>query len=480
MPKRLGNNIDKLFKNRLKNAEVVPQNDIWENISTQINNTPSSSLNNKLFKGGFVIVCIFLVTFILFYTSFKFTNIENAVSENIYDNLDNTNNKSSFKENFENCNTWNEEKNNYLIIDGFDKETFNNVELLKKQKAVQKKSKSKNRTKENSNKTFVSDFTSQQNQVINHKAESQNSNTVKVVAHNEILFSDKQLSKNVKNKSNEDLFKNKKKFFDLIDKKDEIDNLKIDVTLIEEERYSFNELKILQSIPISDVEYTLNNNFLKERFFKKKQKNKPEFYIGLIYQYNRAWQNNILSQNFLHNIEAEIENEAIWGDAYGFSLNYITPNNWEIETQFILNSSLGGKFNMSYVELDEVKETSQNIEYSYFQLPILFKKRIALTRNHKLNLGLISGIQFSRLQKEANSEYALNNTTDNFVRDNELGFVGGLEIDYKIAKNISIRVGSKITASNKYGSVLQFHNNKGTDAYNLQAGFTSGLVFRLF
>lgn len=515
MPKQFGNsNIDQLFRRKLENAEVNPSDDSWEAIQGQLANTPASPYKNYILKGISAISAVTVIYVMFLFISSSFSEKEAISNSIIASNTENSNSSiynSSKSENTKPTNTVNSaidldngflksEKNisgdSESLNFGFASEEEETEDLFRQQtngiSIITPKSNKRFKTKKpltenlatsNSNiksatRNYISNTTNEQGFPENESS----------LASNKLLIekasSDKQVQAiflpNLKNLITSkggylpiDL-KSSELFGENYYSEENINNRRQDFEII-------SELNILTSLPIYDQ--SLKVNSFKKRAIKKHKYKENSLFVGLVYQYNRSWQRLELDQNFLNNIEADIAYEGIYGNAYGFSLNWQTKRSWEFETQLILNSTQGGKFKMNYTELNEQKTSNQSVEYSYMQIPLLFKKRFHLSsaKNFlgKIKVGVIAGSQFSILKK--NNNIMLGNGVDDsdVLRNYELGFISGLELDYTISKSLAFRVGGRITASNKPQSILQFHNNASTNAYNMQAGISTGLIFRL-
>lgn len=467
MRKPFGNNIDQLFRKKLGKAEVTPSENSWAAIEAELAKEAMPGNNFSKYLTAISAAVVLLIT--IYSINYNFTPLTNSLSDNIIDNI-----------NIPSASYVNSNKQ----IDFFeDSQLIESVSLSEEQISDQI------RGLENIKHKTITTF--EQINTVAEKLAINSSDNLKEEAH----LSQKKEQTNVEAEENATIqayfFPDLNKIITsdsenkpLNRKFSEVDNNSIDNN-IEEKINERNqvipalELEVLCAIPLN---YNENKNKIGERFFNRKSLEENRFYVGLVYEYNTSWQKLDLSQNYLREIDADVKTNMITGHAYGFSAHLLTKKNWELEAQYIVNSSLGGSSNFSAFVDETTINTQHNVKYTYSQFPLLLKKKIHFpeVKNFfsRVHIGIVAGMKYSVL-KQANVNLASGIQYGDIRRSNEIGFISGLEMDFHLNKSFAFRIGGKITASNRPDALFQFHNNNSRSAYNMQAGITTGLIFRL-
>lgn len=177
------------------------------------------------------------------------------------------------------------------------------------------------------------------------------------------------------------------------------------------------------------------------------------------------------SMSFIQNGDFVQQNKLAYLNTYGYNAG--------LYANYALNQKMSVQVGAQYANLNQGflvekgehtgDQLSANAQYVY--IPVSFKHQfLALGKNEKYKLSYSAGAQYGRLiGSESPAGLPL--------VSNELGLLAGMEVSTKIAPNLNVSLGPRLSSGSDVSKLGQLFSDKNT--LNILASFNIGFIYQV-
>jgi len=168
--------------------------------------------------------------------------------------------------------------------------------------------------------------------------------------------------------------------------------------------------------------------------------------------------------------------KLLFGNAYGVALGYNFNENFGIQTE--VTNAIQGAFEEDSKMVNDGSEPVV-VKYYYTQIPLMFKYRYQLNKKIKkpIMMSHLVGFQYGIRKNSPNLFEEFGAESDQLLNDNNLGFILGMDYDFFLSRKTSFTFGARSILSKNFNTMSQYLNSQST--FDVLVGVNASLKFSL-
>lgn len=204
------------------------------------------------------------------------------------------------------------------------------------------------------------------------------------------------------------------------------------------------------------------------------------FHIGVATSLNNTW---VLNKKAKEEFKGRLGLDWDFGYDYGLSLGYNFTTSFGVQLEWIINSRQGQQYERTSRGFSNSRSLQQapEINLRYTQFPILVKyrmQRMSRLTHQPFVISYLAGFQYGWLKSaEVNIDSPI--LQQDLLRKTSWGFVGGIDYELFLTKNIYTSLGIRSSLSTSSNSVNQISLPSRKTTNNFLLGVQAGIHYRI-